>query len=99
MAVQKVNTEGIGITVSTLTSTNSNINIAFENMKKTCSNIEGTWNSRAGDKAVNQMYQIFKGNEARSSVMQNYIALLQQIVTPGYIQGENENSKLADMFL
>lgn len=99
MSIQKVNTEAIAAAASAIASANANINSSFDELRNAGSDMAGSWNSRAGSAAETTLYQLFKGNEARSAVMQNYLNILQQVVNPGYESGETENTKLADQFL
>ena len=93
-----VNSELIGAAVSGLRGQNQSINNDFEGFKKKAGALESKWNSAAGSRACTQMYQLFKVNETRSSVLQNYINILEQQVSPGYISAENANTTLADQF-
>lgn len=96
--VHTVNTEGIADAISRLRTANDNINNSFDSLKKKSSQLERSWNSAAGSVAVTIMYELFKGGETRSSVIQNYINLLEQQVNPGYFEAEKTNKTLADMF-
>lgn len=82
-----------------IASANSNINQSFEDLRKKGQNMDNSWNSKAGKQAVTLMHQLFKGNDARSAVLENHIAYLQNVVNPGYISGEDQNTSLADQFL
>lgn len=99
MAIQKVNTDGILAAANTLSASNAAMNDAFNVLRSAGYTMENSWNSRAGTAAASLMYQLFNGNEARSAVLQNYVNLLQQSVTPGYVNAETVNTKLSDQFL
>lgn len=99
MSIQKVNTEAIAAAASAITTANNRINCEFERVRAAGNSMDNSWNSKAGNTARDMMYQLFSGNETRSSVLQNYANTLQQVVTPGYDLGEKENTKLADLFL
>lgn len=93
-----VNTESINQTVGRLQNSDKNISAEFEKMKKSCIRLENEWNSKAGSKACTVMHQLFKNGEIRSTVMNNYINFLSQMVNPNYISAETTNKSLADSF-
>ncbi|MBQ7016707.1 MAG: hypothetical protein IJN10_07130 [Firmicutes bacterium] len=99
MAIQKVNTDGILNAAASLSLCNANMDEAFASLYKTGTTMENNWNSKAGSAASSLLYQLFNGNQARSTVLQNYVNLLQQSVSPGYVNSETINTKLADQFL
>lgn len=93
-----VDTEKIGEAVAVLQNVENNISSEFERMKKVAAKLEDNWKSRAGSRACTTMHQLFKGGEARSAVMNNYITILTQQINPNYISAENVNKSLADIF-
>lgn len=93
-----VNADGITATAAKLRNVNNNINNSFNSLTKSAGRLENNWKSEAGSKASTLMYQLFKGNETRSAVIQNYINMLEQQVTLGYIAAEEANTTIADMF-
>lgn len=99
MALQKVNTDAINQMATAISTTNANLNSAFSDLYTDGKNMDAHWNSSAGNAATTLMYSLFKGNEARSAVLENYIVFLRQYVTQGYIAAEEQNTKLADQFL
>lgn len=99
MAIQKVNTENIAAAATQIKVADNRINGSFDKVVSTGKNMGRTWNGKAGVAADELMYRLFQGNESRSAVLQNYAATLQQVVAPGYDQGETKNTKLADLFL
>ena len=99
MSIQKVNTEAISAAATQISSVNTAINQAFEPIISKKNSLESSWNSPAGDAAITLLNQVLQGNEARSAVMQNFATILQQVVSPGYDQGETQNTKLSDLFL
>lgn len=98
MSLQKVNTEAIAATAAQISAADSAMNQAFESVVSQKSSLEGAWNSPAGETAAVILNQLLQGSEARSAVMHNFAAVLQQVVSPGYDQGETHNAKLADLF-
>lgn len=98
MAIQKVNTEAVAAAAAAITSANNHINAAFDAVRSAGSDLQTQWNSRAGSAAQDLIYRLFKGNDSRSAILQNYANTLQQVVTPGYVQSETTNAKLADLF-
>ncbi len=98
MAKQSIDTTMVASAVSSLRNANNNINRAFAIMKNITSKLEYDWNGAAGEKACTTMYNLFKGSDARYTVIQNYINLLEQQVNPNYISAEEVNSSLADKF-
>lgn len=95
---QVVNTDGISFALTKLRTVNNNINNSFHSMERKSKRLECNWNSAAGSRACTMMYQLFGGNETRSSVIQNYVNMLEQQVTPGYVSTEDTNTSIADMF-
>ena len=98
MAIEIVNTEGISSAATKLRTVNNNINNKFDALKKKATQLESSWNSSAGNTACTTMYKLFQISETRSAVIQNYINILEQQVTPGYDATENVNTSLADLF-
>ena len=99
MPMQKVNTDAIAATASRISAANSAMNSAFDPVVSGKRTLDSSWNSAAGDTAKELLDQLLQGNAARSAVLQNFASTLQQVVTPGYDQGETQNTKLADLFL
>lgn len=99
MSIQKVDTERICAAASAVALANSNINTAFKTLEKQVSNMENSWQSPACNTAITTFYELCKGNEVRSSVLQNYVTILNQVVAPGHKSAETTNTRLADQFL
>ncbi|MCL2082887.1 MAG: hypothetical protein FWH04_06605 [Oscillospiraceae bacterium] len=97
MAKQIVDTVRINSSINKLRAVNGNINSAFDTLKGKANKLSG-WKGGAGTKAQTALHQLFESNEARSTVLQNYINLLEQQVSPGYKDTETVNIKLADQF-
>ncbi len=98
MAKQVVNTDRIASSVNKLRTVNSNINAEFRTLQNKAKKLDSNWKSAAGETAKSTMYQLFKNNDVRSAVLQNYMNLLEQQVNPGYGNTEDVNTKLADKF-
>ncbi|MDR1329236.1 MAG: hypothetical protein LBK23_06510 [Oscillospiraceae bacterium] len=98
MAKQVVNTDRIAASANKLRTVNGNINSEFRTLKSKAKQLDGNWKSPAGETARTTMYQLFKNGEARSAVLQNYVNMLEQQVTPGYAGAESVNTQLADKF-
>ena len=98
MAKQVVNTDRISTAANKLRSVNTTINSAFGTLRSKAQQIDNSWRGRAGEAARTTMYQLFRYNDARSTVLQNYISMLQQQVNPSYTNTETVNTKLADKF-
>ncbi len=99
MSIQRINTEAISAAATQISSANTAISQAFEPVVNQTNQLSASWNSPAGHAAVTLLNQLLQGSEARSAVMRNYAATLQQVVTPGYDHGETQNTKLSDLFL
>ena len=99
MSVQKVDTEGIAAAANAISTADANINNAFEQVRKIGMKMDESWNSSAGTIAETTLQQLITNNDARSTVLQNYVNILNQLVNPSYIEAENVNTKLSDMFL
>lgn len=95
---QAVDSQRLLDVVTVLRTTDSELTKGMESLKRAVSRMENAWRSEAGDCAVQAMYQLFKNNDARSTVLQNYIAFLEQMAVPGLINAEETNTKLADQF-
>ena len=98
MAKQVVDTDRIMYAASRLRTADSNINNEFRNLQSKAKQLETNWKGAAATAAQTTMYQLFRDNEVRSSVLQNYINMLEQQVNPGYSGTETANKKLADSF-
>lgn len=99
MSIQKVNTEGIAAAAARISAHNNTINQAFARVTAQSNNMACSWNSPAGDAALETFHKLIQGNESRSAVLQNHAATLHQVVAPGYDTTEKHNTKLADLFL
>lgn len=98
MAKQAVDTDRIASSANKLRTANNNINNEFCTLQNAAKQLNNNWKGVAGDVARTTMCQLFKNNEVRSTVLHNYVNLLEQQVNPGYINTENINTKLADKF-
>lgn len=98
MSEQSINLENVSIAISGLRTANENINNAFRAVETAAKRLDSNWNSRAGSLANTSMYQLLENNTARSTILQNYVNLLEQQVNPGYRSAEETNIKLADQF-
>ncbi len=98
MAKQTINTERVATSVSKLKTVDGDINRAFSTMEKAAKRLESDWTGQAATAAVDLKNQIFQRNATRSTVLQNYIRILEQQVNPGYLGAEETNTKLADQF-
>ena len=98
MTKQVVNTEIISSASSRLRTANSNINNEFRALQTKMRQLNTNWKSAAGAVAQTTMEQIFRYNETRSAVIQNYHNMLEQQINPGYSDTEIKNKKLADKF-
>lgn len=99
MTNQVVNTEEILAVAQTLTTINSNIQSHFDTVEKKANTVATSWNSTAASKAETLQYQMKKSNEARSTVLENYINVFTQTISPNYIATEDANISLAEQFL
>lgn len=98
MAKQVVDTERIRDAASKLRTADNNMNKEFSTMQRNAKQLETSWKGSAGTAAQTILYSLFQNNEVRSSVIQNYIRMLDQQVDPGYTGAETVNKKLADSF-
>lgn len=98
MAKQVVNTDRISLSATKLRNTNNNINSEFRTLKSKAQRLESNWKSSAADTAKTTMYRLFNNNDVRSKVLQNYINMLEQQVSPGYANAEDTNTTLAGKF-
>ena len=98
MTKQSINTENVASATNKLRNANTNIDNAFNTAKIRAKQLENNWRGKASTAAQTTLEQIFKSSAARSSVIANYIRMLEQQVNPGYVNTEDVNTKLADKF-
>ena len=98
MAKQTINTDRVMSAANKLRTANTNINNEFRTLQNNAKRLENDWKSSAGSAAHTTLYQLFSNSSVRSTVVQNYINMLEQQVNPGYVNSENANTKLADKF-
>lgn len=98
MTKQVVNTDRLTSVANKLRTVNNNITSEFRTLQNKAKQLDTNWKGAAGEAARTTMYQLFKNNEVRSTVLQNYINMLEQQVNPGYTNTETVNTKLADKF-
>ena len=93
-----VNIPGIAGAASSLESTRDDINDAFSTLWSEMQMLL-SWQGSAGIAAQTTMEQFPPNNNARSSVLQSYIDMLQQQVDLNYAYAEGVvNTSLADLF-
>ena len=93
-----VNTHGIAGAANNLENTRDDIDNAFNTLWSEMQ-VLSSWRGSAGAAAQTTMHQFPPNNNARSSVLQSYIDMLQQQVNPNYTYVENVvNTSLADQF-
>ena len=95
---QAVDSQRLLDTAAVLRKTDGELTREMDSLKRTVERMANTWRSGAGDRAIQVMYQLFKNNDARSTVLQNYINFLEQMAVPGLVNAEDVNTKLADQF-
>ena len=95
---QSIDTEQVASTITSLQKIQSNINTSFSTMSGTVTRILDEWQGTASDAARSTFQKVCEGNGARSTVLENYINMLQKQVVPGYNGTEGTNLKLADLF-
>ena len=98
MALLKVNTETIAATAAAIRTGDEGLSSGVEQLRTMCTNLLGSWESSAGSAAQSGLLEILQGDVARSAVLQNYAAMLSEVVNPGAETAENTNTKLADLF-
>ena len=98
MAKQSINTERVMSAANKLRTANTTVNNEFRTLQNNAKRLEQDWKSAAGSLAHTTMYQLFDNSKARNDVIQNYINMLEQQVSTGYINTEDANTKLADKF-
>jgi uncharacterized protein YukE len=92
-----VNTPGIANASNTLRNTQNEIDNAFSTLWGQMQ-VLADWRGHAGEAAQTTMHQFPPNNTARSSVLQNYINILEQQINPGHTQAETANKSLAAQF-
>lgn len=98
MAKQIVDTDRIASSISRLRTADNNMNREFRSLQNKAKQLNVNWKGAAGTAAQTKVYRLLKDNEVRSTVLQNYINILEQQVNPGYSGAETVNKKLADNF-
>ena len=98
MVKQVVNTDRLATSANKLRTVNNTVNSEFCSLQNKAKQLDSNWKGAAGSAAQSTMYRLFQYSETRSSVLQNYINMLEQQINPGYISAENANTTLADKF-
>lgn len=98
MAKQLIDTDRVLSAANKLRTINTTINDEFRSLQNTAKCLDNDWKSRASNVSQTTREKVFNNNEVRSSVIQNYINILEQQVAPGYVETETVNSKLAEKF-
>ena len=98
MSRQVVNTDRISASANRLRTVNNNINNEFRTLRNKAQQLDNNWRGAAGETARTTMYQLFNHSEVRSTVLQNYVSMLERQIDPGYKNVETTNTKLADKF-
>ena len=97
MSNQFINTPGVADAASRIRAANGNINNSFSTLQSRMLPINN-WQGAAGSVAQTTMHQLFKMSGVRSSILQNYVNILEQQVNPNYQSAESTNKLLADQF-
>ena len=95
---QQLDTNAVTAAVTALTATETQINRQLNALRQGARNLQKDWNSQAGYAALSRFYDILSGNDARSQVLRNYIALLSGQVSPGYQSAVQANTRLSDLY-
>lgn len=99
MADLKVDTAAILATAEKMEEINKKIKESFSNVNDAIKILDNAWE---GSTATTCIAKLRKGNSdimnARYDAFDNYISLLKKYVSPGYVDAEETNIKLADAF-
>lgn len=98
MPTQSIDTTIIRSGATMLRSADNKLNSSFSELQRKFRRLERVWKGQAGSRAQTKFYELAKHNTDRSSVVQNYITMLEQVVAPGYESAEKANRTLADNF-
>jgi uncharacterized protein YukE len=98
MTRQEVNEERIAAATNSLRTANNNINNEFNTMRNKMLQLESNWRGAAGTAAHTTMHQLLNRNKDRSTVIENYINILERQINPRYVSTESTNVSLADKF-
>lgn len=99
MSSIKVNTDKVVGTADKLNSINNSIRDSFGSVQSAIRTLDNSWDGSAASNAISKFNSI-KSNyqDARYSVVSNYVNFLLQQVGQGYDQTEEANKSLADSF-
>lgn len=94
----KVDTDRISYVSFQLKNANTEMNNSFRAVKQKGKTMISNWHSPAAESASTIYYELIRGNQARSDVLNEYSKMLDQAIVPNANQVELSNKKLADVF-
>jgi pyruvate/2-oxoacid:ferredoxin oxidoreductase beta subunit len=97
MSKQSIDTTKVVDAINNIRTINNSINQEFNALRSKMWPLN-SWKGPTGTTAQTQMHELFKNNEARSAVMQNYTDTLERLVNPAYQEAESQNRSLANLF-
>ena len=98
MSVQIIDTQVIQNTAATLHRVNESIADKSRQTEASVKALGNSWRSPGGSAALSALDQIFRMEEPRRQVLENYITILERIINPNYLSAEDVNKKLASYF-
>ena len=97
MSRQSIDTTQVAVALNRIRTINNNINNQFNSLRSRMWPLN-SWRGPTGTAAQTLMHELFRNNEARSAVMQNYTDILERLINPSYQAAENQNRSLANLF-
>lgn len=99
MARLKMDTEAVVTAAGNIKQYNNQMRDGFPAVDTAISRLNASWDGSASNAAIKKFGEIkAQFNDARYTVLDNYVNFLLQQVGEGYTQTENANVSLADQF-
>ncbi|MDR2591052.1 MAG: WXG100 family type VII secretion target [Oscillospiraceae bacterium] len=95
----RINTAAVAQAANSIGSINIRIRNDFSNVVNEINILSNSWKGEAAEKAREAFFSIEKAySQDRFSVVDNFVTILRNQISDGYVQTENETTKLADLF-
>lgn len=95
----KVNTDSVDLAAAAISGLNNKITSAFSDVEASMNSLNTFWDGAASDHGRNAFFSIKeKFYEERYNAMEGYVVYLHKVIGTGYVQTEDVNKKLAELF-
>lgn len=99
MANLKINTDSVVTAATNIKRMNGQIRDDFSSVQRAMTQLDNAWDGAAANNAIGRFNELKSGfPDARYNVVDNYANFLLQQVGEGYVQTEETNKSLADLF-